>query len=60
MFTSVVTQASLNKQASTIFQLWSAGNVRIQKLDLTIPAVDAVELVDALKEDSRVSSPHTS
>jgi hypothetical protein len=37
-----------------MFQLWSAGNVRIQKLDLTIPAVDAVELVDALREDLRV------
>jgi len=44
-------------QASTIFQLWSAGNVRIQKLDLTIPAVDAVELVEALREDSRVRHP---
>jgi hypothetical protein len=59
MSLSLLTQLSLTEQASTIFQLWSAGNVRIQKLDLTIPAVDAVELVDALKEDSRVSPPQT-
>lgn len=42
-----------------MFQLWSAGNVRIQKLDLTIPAIDAVELVDALKGDIRVSPVQT-
>lgn len=40
-----------------MFQLWSAGNVRIHKLDLTIPAVDAVELVDAIREDIRVNTP---
>lgn len=45
-----------------MFQLWSAGNVRIQKLDLTILAMDAIELVDALKGDNRVSlaSPYPS
>lgn len=49
-----VLRLTSESQESTTFQLWSAGNVRIHKLDLTIPSVDAVELVEALRGDLRV------
>jgi len=35
--------------------LWSAGNVRLAKLDLTIPAREARDLIDAMRGDERVS-----
>jgi hypothetical protein len=38
----------------TPIHLWSAGNLRLATLDLTIPARDAQDLVHAMKGDQRV------
>ncbi|KAK1923349.1 hypothetical protein DB88DRAFT_510909 [Papiliotrema laurentii] len=43
--------AAQNAHAS--FYLWSAGNVRLNGLDLTLPSVDAAELARALHADER-------
>ena len=40
-------------QAHASFYLWSAGNVRLNGLDLTLPSVDAAELARALHADER-------
>lgn len=42
-------------QPDATFHLWSAGNVRLNNLDLTIPAREAAELVKVMRDDERVS-----
>jgi hypothetical protein len=42
-------------QPDATFHLWSAGNVRLNNLDLTIPAREAAELVKVMRGDERVS-----
>ncbi|GFZ49847.1 hypothetical protein JCM24511_07250 [Saitozyma sp. JCM 24511] len=40
-------------QPDATFHLWSAGNVRLNNLDLTIPAREAAELVKVMRDDER-------
>ncbi|RSH93096.1 hypothetical protein EHS25_007449 [Saitozyma podzolica] len=41
------------QQPDATFHLWSAGNVRLNNLDLTIPAREAAELVKVMRGDER-------
>lgn len=46
---------SLTSQPQATVDVWSAGNLRINGRDQSLPPAEAEELLATLKEDSRVS-----
>lgn len=44
----------IGQQPTSTIHLWSAGNVRLGRMDLTIASHDAMDLIEALKVDDRV------
>jgi len=43
----------VTQEANTPIHLWSAGNIRFNSRDLTIPVLEAQDLIEAMKVDER-------
>lgn len=52
---AMTTSSVADVQPQATVDIWSAGNVRVDGRDQSLPAVEAQELISALKGDERVS-----